>query len=226
MTWRHLLFVHWPVEPACLSEYIPPPLKLDTWGGEAWLGVVPFQMENVRARWLPPIAGQTRFPEINLRTYVRHAGRSGVYFFSLDIPRLLATGIARLLWHLPYHRAKMSCEATEGDWIEYEHHRPRRGGTPPATFRGRYRPTGPVALAESGSLAHFLTHRLCLFASGRRDRVWRGEIDHAPWPLQPAEMELDHLDMTRLVGDPQSAGPPLLYYADRLDVHAWLPVRS
>lgn len=54
--------------------------------------------------------------------------------------------------------------------------------------------------------------------------IYRGDIHHAPWSLQPAEAEFDHLDLTRESGL-DLVGAPLLHFARRLDVVAWLPQR-
>jgi len=54
-----------------------------------------------------PLPGLSRFPELNVRTYVTFAGKPGVYFFSLDA----ATGrvwAARKFYHLPYFYATMT----------------------------------------------------------------------------------------------------------------------
>ena len=54
-TWAGLLFAHWPVDPALIAERLPPGLHVDTFDGQAWLGVVPFFMERVRPVGLPPL---------------------------------------------------------------------------------------------------------------------------------------------------------------------------
>ena len=59
-------------------------LELDTFDSEAWIAVVPFWMSGIRPRGFPAIPGLSRFPELNVRTYVRVQDKPGVYFFSLD----------------------------------------------------------------------------------------------------------------------------------------------
>src|SRR5436190_12753527 len=90
MRWLDLLFAHWPLPVEALRQLVPAQLEIETFHGTAWLGIVPFRMEDVAPRFLPapPVAG--RFPELNVRTYVRHRGRSGVWFFSLDAANRLA----------------------------------------------------------------------------------------------------------------------------------------
>jgi uncharacterized protein len=220
MQWHDLLFMHWPVRPALLRPYIPPQLVLETYGGHAWLGVVPFRMAGVRPRLLPALPRVSAFPELNLRTYVAHGGKPGVWFFSLDAADPLAVEVARLVFHLNYCDARMRC-AREADLVRYQSTRTRRG--PPAAFEARYRPTGPAYQAAPGSIDDWLTARYCLYAANRAGRLWRGEIDHVPWPLQPAEADIAANTMAQQIGIRLDAAPTLLHFVGRIDVVAWLP---
>src|SRR5207249_5010054 len=69
-TWHDLLFAHWPVETGALRRLIPRDLPLDTFEGRCWVGIAPFHMSHIHARGLPPLPGPSRFPELNVRTYV------------------------------------------------------------------------------------------------------------------------------------------------------------
>lgn len=222
MTWHDLLFAHWPVAPDALRTLLPrtdPPLELDVRDGVAWLGLVPFRMSGIRFRWLPPVPGTAAFPELNVRTYVTAGGRPGVWFFSLDAASPLAVRAARATFHLPYFDADMACEA-DGDGVRYGSRRMhRRGGA--AELEARYRPAGEVFRSAPGSLEHWLTERYRLFAADRRGRLWRGEIQHEPWPLQPAAAEFATLNMTRWLGLELPVTPPHLLFAQRLEVRAW-----
>lgn len=223
MRWVDLLFAHWPVPADALRPLIPNGLEVDTFDGQAWLGVVPFRMEDVAPRLLPSPPGPGRFPELNVRTYVRHGGRGGVWFLSLDAGSRLAVEGARTAFHLPYYRARMSA-ATEAGWVEYDSERIDARG-PVATFTARYRPVGPVELAPPGSLDGFLTDRRGLYASDRAGRISWTAIRHAPWPLQAAEAEIGVNTMAAGHGIALPADPPRLLFAKRLDVEAWWPRR-
>src|SRR5437867_2588447 len=83
-TWHDLLFAHWPVPAVALRPVIPAFLDVDTFEGEAWIGVVPFRMSGVHPRFVPSLPGLSAFPELNVRTYVTDGERPGVWFFSLD----------------------------------------------------------------------------------------------------------------------------------------------
>jgi uncharacterized protein YqjF (DUF2071 family) len=94
---------------------------------------------------------------------------------------------------------------------------------PPAELDISYEPTGPAFNAEPGTLDHFLTERYCLYTVDDEGRVLRGEIDHPPWPLQPARAEVRVNTMGEQVGIDLSA-EPLLHFAARQDVVFW-PLR-
>lgn len=221
MRWEDLLFLHWPVAAAALRPHLPAGLELETFDGTAWLGVVPFRMARTRFRWLPPMPGTQAFAELNLRTYVRAGGRTGVWFFSLDAASRLAVEAARVGYSLPYFAARMACER-DGERVHYRSERTDRRG-PPATFRADWRMAGPVASARPGTLEHFLVERYCLFAN-RRGRLVCGEIAHAPWQFAAADVRIEANDMTRLVGC-ELVGPPVSALAAApLDVAAWSPV--
>jgi len=216
MRWADLLFMHWRVDAVAFRRRIPAGLELDLFEGQAWLGVVPFCMVDTRLRGLPPMPFASSFPELNVRTYVRRNGKSGVWFFSLDATSWLAVQTARRFFHLPYEHAQMSAETVEGT-IQYQSD--RRDGR--AKFVGSYRAVGPVTLAKPGTLEHWLTERYCLYSADSKDGLWRGEIHHEPWPLQSAEVEVRMNTMTAPLGISLPDTQPVVHFAKALDVIAW-----
>jgi hypothetical protein len=217
--WHDLLFAHWPFDPDVVRSLVPEPLPLDTFEGRAWVGVVPFHITGVRPRFLPPLPVVSAFPELNVRTYVTRDGRPGVFFFSLDAGSRLAVEAARRFYYLPYVRARMAA-TRRGDAVSYESVRTDRR-LPPAELRVRYRPVGPVRLAAPGSLDHWLTARYCLYTLDGTGAPRRCEIDHPPWPLQPAAAEFDAITMLRPLGLSVPEVAPLLHFSRRLPVHVW-----
>ena len=220
-TWRDLLFAHWPVDGGTLRAKLPTGLELDEFSGQAWVGVVPFQMTNVAPRGVPALPWISAFPEINVRTYVRAGGVPGVYFFSLDAANPLAVGVARTLAHLPFYSASMKL-THEGEWIEYASRRTSTSA-PRAEFAGRYRPIGEARLPVEGTLEYFLTERYCLFTVDSSFHTSRLDIHHPPWPLQKAEAVISVNTMAEAAGIRLPAIAPLLHFAKRQDMVAWLP---
>ena len=177
-------------------------------------------MENVGPPGLNWLPGVSAFPELNVRTYVVHEGKPGVWFFSLDAASMLAVQAARLGFHLPYFYAHMRCEEREG-WIHYESERDH-SGVQSGSFVGRYRPVGEVYHSAPGTLEAWLTERYCLYAANRNGQIRRGEIHHVPWPLQRAEAETQTCTVTQAWGIELVGQPETLHFVKRLDVVAWL----
>lgn len=222
-TWHDLLFAHWALAPDALAALLPAGLEIDTFEGRAWVGVVPFRMSGIRARGTPALPWLSAFPELNLRTYVRRGGEHGVWFFALEAARLAAVQVARAWFHLPYFHARMACEPS-GEAIEYASTRIHRGA-PPAEFRARYGPVGPIERARPGTLEHWLTERYCLFSVDRRGSVRRGDIHHVPWPLQRAEARIERCTLPEAHGIGIRGAPPHVLFARRIEVAVWAPVR-
>jgi hypothetical protein len=219
-TWYHLLFAHWRVEARKLAQLLPAPLELDLFHGEAWVGVVPFGMRRVAPRRLPALPWISKFLELNVRTYVRHRNRPGVYFFSLDAASPLAVEIARAWYRLPYLRAQMKL-FERGGWLEYRSRRTDRRASD-AELEVRYQPLGLPSIASVGSLESFLTDRFRLFTA--RDGVAHcAEIHHGPWPLQRARADFGKNTMALAAGIELDSMAPHLLYAREIAVLAWSP---
>ena len=223
-TWERLLFVHWEADADAIQAMLPPGLKVDTFEGRAYVGLVPFLMRNVRPVWSPPIPGLSHFPEVNVRTYVHQEGANpGVWFFSLDAENAIAVKIARTLFKLPYFRADFTVER-DGERVDYRCR--RRGGNRPGCDI-RYAPTGQAATATPGALEFFLAERYLLY-SHDGNRLFRGQVHHMPYPLQQAEVEIQENSLIQAAGVPlrkSGAGSaPLIHYARGVEVEVF-PLR-
>jgi uncharacterized protein YqjF (DUF2071 family) len=213
-TWEDLLFAHWRVSLEAVRAHVPAELEVELRDGSAWLGITPFRLTGLRARGTLPLPRISSFLEVNVRTYVRAAdGKPGIWFFSLDASSRLAVEAARRAYKLPYFHARMSA-TRRGEWIDYECARIEERGR---VFSGRYRPVGAVFNAEPDSLEWFLTERYCLYTTDERGVVRRAEIHHEPWPLQPAEAEIELTTISPIELD----GAPLCHFSRRQDAVIW-----
>ena len=184
-TWSDLLFVHWRVPPEMLAPLIPEHLEVETFDGDAWLGLVAFHMSGIRPSWFPALPFVSEFHETNIRTYVRAPnGETGVRFFSLDAACWPAVKVARWRWHLPYFHSAMELERT-ADRVCYASHRKRQSDPVgnlklEATIGDWLRP--PTASEEEAreydlefdELGRFLVDRYVLFADGDNSPLKKG----------------------------------------------------
>jgi uncharacterized protein len=214
-SWEDLLFAHWRVDADEVRKLVPPGLNVDEYDGSAWLGVTPFEITGFRLRGTLPLPLVSRFPEINVRTYVTAEDKPGIWFISLDTSSLLAVEAARRVYKLPYFHARISLDR-RGQRIGYASS--RRESPRPFAFEASYAPAGEAAEPKSGSLEHFLTERYCLYASDSWG-LYRGEIHHSPWRIGPAQASIEKNSM---IPEPLlQQGDPLLHLAQRQDVVIW-----
>jgi uncharacterized protein len=210
-TWDGLLFVHYRVSVEELRPLVPDGLDVQEHSGSGWLGVTPFVVTGLRARGLLPLPFVSSFRELNVRTYVTRDDKPGIWFFSLDASSQLAVEAARRFYRLPYFRAEIFVRR-RGEEILYDCSRDDG-----KAFSAAYGPDGDVFHAEPGSLEHFLAERYCLYAE-HEGRLWRADIHHRPWPLQPAKARIDLNTMPPLkVADDD----PLVHFSARQDVVIW-----
>jgi uncharacterized protein YqjF (DUF2071 family) len=213
MTWRDGLFVHWPVDPDVVADTLPERLSVATYNGDAYLGVVPFLMSDIRPRGSP--IGRS-FPELNLRTYVDGPNGRGVYFYNLDASDPVGVAVARRVFALPYYRARMRVDR-DGDRISFASDRTHRG-VPSAGFDATYEPVGEAFTPEPGSCEAFLLENYRFYAAGRG--LYRGEIAHEPWTLRPATVDIRTNTLFEANGFDRPERDRLVHYAEPIDVSA------
>lgn len=218
--WTDVVFLHWRYPVEIVQSLLPPGVDVDTYDGSAWIGLVPFRMEGLGVPGLATLPLVGEFPEVNVRTYVRSGARRGVWFFSLDIDRLLPTVVARTAYRLPYcfghveHRrvGEIVTSRVRRRW-------PREVDTGRSEIAVR---TG-VPVDGTDPLAHFLTSRWGLIAATRRGALRHAAVDHPPWRLHGAEVL--HLDDRLVVaaGLPAPTGAPHALWAPGVDVRVGRP---
>lgn len=218
--WNELLFAHWKFEPDVVQKLVPPEFRIDTFDGAAWIGVVPFRMQNVRSRLTSIMPVLADFLELNVRTYVTVGGVPGVYFFSLDASSLLAVEGARTWFHLPYYFAQMQTKERAGGFHYRSRRLDKRGLA--ADLDVIYRPHGEPFQSQPRTLEHFLTERYCLYTISGAGDILRAHVHHAQWPLQIAEAEFKTNTMLAPLGL-EAVSKPVLYFSRKLLTAEWAP---
>jgi len=215
-TWDDLLFVHYRVPVESIRKLVPDVLEVEEHSGSGWVSVTPFAITGLRARGTLPLPRVSGFLELNVRTYVTRGGRPGIWFFSLDASSRLAVEAARRLYRLPYFHASISMRR-RGETVLFDSARDEG-----KAFSAGYRPAGPARPPEPGSREHFLTERYSLYAE-HEGMLFRADIHHRPWQLQPAEAKIGLNTMAPRGLEP--AADPLVHYSARQDVVLW-PLES
>jgi uncharacterized protein YqjF (DUF2071 family) len=184
--WRWLLGVTYPADAAQLERYAPPGCEVDTLEGSPRVSLVAFGFHDTRVGRFR-IPGHVRFPEINLRFYVRHEGVRGVCFVRELVPRPAITLVARGLYNEPYRTVRMAEEVRDGAGDIHVCHRFGAGlGQRVEAVAAR-----EATLPASDSAAYWLTHHSLGVGRSHRGALLRYRVDHEVWPLH----EVTDLDL-------------------------------
>lgn len=218
--WEELVYVHWSYPPDVVQRLLPDGVRVDTFDGRAWVGLIPFEMRRVRIGPTPPVPYLGSFVEINVRTYVVDPlGRRAVWFCSLDVPRSAIVAVARTVFALPY------CFAAAEHRVDGAHHHYEMRRRRP--HRSRPHTTIDVAVGralqthEVTELDHFLSARWALVTT-RFGRLQYGAVDHPRWPLHEVDSWEVHQDVLAAAGLPDPVGEPLVRYSPGVPVElAW-----
>jgi hypothetical protein len=110
--------VSYRVEPGLIARQlptgvVPEVLHFDDGGDDALVSAVIFRDRDFHFRLCPPV--RISCGQVNYRTYVRAQGERGVWFFGtvLDHPLVV---VPRILWQMPWHRARIRIAAEAGRW--------------------------------------------------------------------------------------------------------------
>jgi uncharacterized protein YqjF (DUF2071 family) len=188
--WRWLLGVTFAADPERLAPHLPPGCEIDTLEGSPRVSLVAFGFHDTRVGRLR-IPGHVRFPEINLRFYIRHEGVRGVCFIRELVPRPAITLVARGLYNEPYRTTRMSEELLEpaaADPRVGVRHRFGRG------LRQRIEARASAASRFPGdtSAEYWLTHHHLGVGRSHRGALMRYRVHHDLWPVhEVTQLDLD-----------------------------------
>ncbi len=222
--WYDLTALHWRYDPADVQALLPPGFAVDTFDGSAWVGLIPFHMRRIRVPGLPPFGPLSTFPETNIRTYiVDPTGRRGVWFFSLDITRLLPTVVARLGYRLPYCWSTMAIHGEgHGNGATRRYQSRRRWPTGEARSDVAVRIGRELTGGDLTELDHFLTARWALGTTFGRRLMW-AQVSHPPWPIHDAEVLACDETIVAAAGLRPPHGAPVARWSPGVEVRIGVP---
>jgi len=200
--WKKLIMANYPVDPAALKPFLPARTELDTWEGDAYVSLVGFQFREVRVRgWSIPF--HTRFPEVNLRFYIRfkegNSWKRGVVFIREIVPLPAVTFIANTLFRERYMSLPMA----------YQENLDGQSQTLRSAYRWKYkgRWNQLSVLADNtarplitGSQEEFITEHFWGYAHAGTNQTNEYQVAHPRWDLYPVrEFEVE-CDFGKLYG--------------------------
>lgn len=217
--WKDLAYLHWRYDPAVVQGLLPKGLSVDTFDGSAWVGLIPFSMRDVGLARGPSVPYLGSFAEVNVRTYVHVDDKPGVYFFSLDVDRLLPALVARLSYRIPYCWGRTS-HSRDANTLSTDVNR---------KWPNKLEKSGIVVEIgepiEPDALDIFLTARWGLYSKSLRG-IRYAPVDHEPWPLRSAKaMSYDSV-LLHAAGFPAPEGEPHVRCSDGVSVRIGTPRRA
>jgi uncharacterized protein YqjF (DUF2071 family) len=208
--WRDVAFLHWPYEPQIVQRLLPSGLMVDTFDGAAWIGIIPFR-PAIRAAKLPSLPWLAGFPEVNLRTYVRtENGGSGIWFLSLEAPRLGAVVAARAWYHLPYNWAWL--RFLRGPRSLYCLSRRRWPSPRGVGLELAVALDDPVPADDVAPVERFLMGRWKLYTE-TEEGLQVTDVEHEPWALWRGRLLHLQQDLTSAAALPDPEGAPLVHFS-------------
>jgi uncharacterized protein YqjF (DUF2071 family) len=206
--WTDLLLLNFPVPVEILQRLAPVGTEPDLYQGRAYVSIVGFRFHTTRL-WGLPIPGHTRFPEINLRYYVRRnacgQSRRGVVFVREVAPRRAVALTANWFYHENYiarpMRTKTHMKGTElnaGDIIEYSWATPgsATGAARPSRRRLQRRRrwnrlaarvASQLDLAQPASLEEYFVENYWGYVRRRDGTTHEYRVTHPPWRVAKAD---------------------------------------
>ncbi|MBS4196512.1 YqjF family protein [Lederbergia citri] len=221
-TWNHLLFCHWRVPVELLRAHVPNHLELDLFNGEAWIGIIPFEVNHMRLHGIPEIPYLNSYLELNVRTYVKYKGTPGIYFFTLDADKWMAVIGAKIGAFLPYRHALMRMKIKENK-VDFQSER-KHPGSLKESLDIHYQSDSDLFLPEVESLEYWLFERYCFFIT-KGKHLYRGDIHHDRWRVSKAKATIHVNSMVPFLPQKYFDRQPLLHFSASKQVFAW-PIKK
>lgn len=185
--WKRLIMANYTVDPALLLPYVPAGTELDEWNDKCYVSLVGFLFDKVRVKGFA-VPFHTRFPEVNLRFYVKYKGaaghqpRRGVVFISEIVPLPAISFVANSVFGEHYSTRKMNYL-----WME-ENKQLRVRYSWRNISSWYYMETlaqkEPLVM-QAGSEAEFITEHYWGYSAISAHKTGEYEVIHPRWKIHP-----------------------------------------
>jgi hypothetical protein len=182
--WTNLVMLNYAVAPTLLAPLVPAGTELDAHDGKTYLRLIGFEFNRTRLRGIR-IPFHQAFEEVNLRFYVRRAGRRGVVFIRELVPKLAVAAIARYAFNENYQCVPMSHRLhldVQGNPFAAEY----SWGRDKTRCALHIETGGKSYLPSAGSLGEFITEHYWGYAAQKDGGSLEYEVKHPQWRVRNA----------------------------------------
>lgn len=207
--WNNLIFCHWQIDYELIRQLVPKNLEIDCFDNKAYISLVPFTMEKVRTKKLPNLSFVSDFDEINVRTYVKHNNKNGVYFLNIEFGKLLSTFLSRIISKMPYGFSKM--KRTDKKYISKN---------PFKNYHLNMEYEILDKIEQKSELDIWLSERYAAFIE-YKSSLYVYDIHHLEWELNKVRIKNINLNYKFKNIDLSKLSNPIYHYSFGIEVFAW-----
>lgn len=198
--WRKLIMANYVIDPGILARYLPAKTELDEWQGKYYVSVVGFLFDKVRIKGIA-VPFHTRFPEVNLRFYVKYKEarqwKRGVVFISEIVPKHAIALVANKIFKENYSVCRMKDHCVIGEKEISAGYEWRKGNWNVLNVSG-----DPVPSAlQPGSKEEFITEHFWGYSKKNETQTVEYHVEHPRWDIYQVNTYTVKCDFGRLYGE-------------------------
>lgn len=196
--WRHLVMLNYEVEPHILKKYVPIGTELDFFAGKCYVSLVAFLFIKTKVMGMT-VPFHTRFPEINLRFYVRrkrgHSWERGVVFIKEFVPKQAIVTVANGIYQENYAYAQMRTQITPQ---KYDYIWKTNKSDPQNCILVQTQ--GDSKPLPKDTLSEFITEHYYGYVKQKNGSTKEYEVRHPRWKVWEQASANIQVDFTKLYG--------------------------
>lgn len=182
--WRKLIMVNYCIDPSILASYTPANTELDSWNNKYYVSLVGFMFLKTKVLGFT-IPFHARFPEVNLRFYVRYKEKDewkrGVVFVNEIVPKPALSFVANKIFKERYRTMPMKNHWGNGNneiRVRYEWKSAKWNHL-------EVKAAAQSKIIEAGSEAEFITEHYWGYTTISKDKTGEYHVEHPKWEIYP-----------------------------------------